>query len=521
MAFFYTIALGIGYMLCIAIPYFILRSTYYLGLHPLRDYNGPFLAKISDSYAGSFVLRRRLPLVTHDDHKHYGSVMRYGPNRLVFNSVTAIRDIYQNPRTTKSHLYLFSTNKGVPFIFNTLDRSGHARKRKIIGPALSERSMRMFEPIMSSQVDVFLKYLLKSGSNLVDVSERFRRLAMDIVVHLAYGYPLDLQLHDEHYFILKSISLANWKINSFMNWPLLSKMGIQYLLDKSPVRKQWKNVIEKMIQTRVEQDSPERRDFYSFVLQNLDAETADFRQSELFSESLFFISAGGDTVSTAMAGTFFYLARNKRCYDKLAEEIRGKFKTGGDIHGGQQLSSCLYLRACINETLRMSPPVGGTLWREAAEATEKEPFVVDGHIIPPGTHVGVNTYSIHHNEEYFPDPFTFTPERWLETAENDAEYSAGTSTQYRAFVPFSVGMRSCAGKPMAYLETSLILAKTLWYFDFERCEGSLGDVGGGKKGAPGGRGRVDEFQLYDVITSRHDGPWLKFTPRGNYFEDLF
>ncbi|KAI0170438.1 cytochrome P450 [Pestalotiopsis sp. NC0098] len=446
--------------------------------------------------------------------------MRYGPNRLIFNSATALRDIYQNPRTTKSHLYLFSTNNGVPFIFNTLDRSGHARKRKIIGPALSDRSMRMFEPVLSSQIDVFLKHLLTSGSKPVDVSERFRRLAMDIVVHLAYGYPLDLQIHDEHYFILQSISLANWKINSFMNWPFLSKIGIQLLLNRSPVRHQWRNIVEKMIRTRVEQDSPERRDFYSFVLQNLDAESAaDFRQSELFSESLFFISAGGDTVSTAMAGVFFYLARNNRCYDKLADEIRSKFKAGSEIQGGPQLSSCRYLRACIDETLRMSPPVGGTLWRETAEPDSKEPFVVDGHIIPPGTHVGVNTYSIHHNEEYFPDPFTFSPERWLQSGEKPDD-SEGMSTKHRAFVPFSVGMRSCLGKSMAYLETSLLLAKTLWYFDFERCEGSLGDVGGGKEGAPGGRGRVDEFQLYDVITSRHDGPWLSFTPRKDYVEDL-
>ncbi|KAF7540128.1 hypothetical protein G7054_g1598 [Neopestalotiopsis clavispora] len=518
MALIHTIALGIAYILGILIPYFIFRSTYYLGLHPLKEYNGPFLAKISDSYAGFFVLRRCLPLTTHDDHQRYGSIMRYGPNRLIFNSVTALRDIYQNPNVTKSRVYLFSTNRGVPFIFNTLNRSGHARKRKIIGSALSDRSMRMFEPVMSSQVDVFLKKLLKSGSEPVDVSEQFRRLAMDIVVHLAYGYPLDLQLHDEHYFILKSISLANFKINSFMNWPLLSKLGIQYILDKSPVRKQWKNVIEKMIRTRLEQDSPERQDFYSFVLQNLDAESADFRQSELFSESLFFISAGGDTVSTAMAGTFFYLARNKRCYDKLAEEIRSRFSAGNDIQSGPQLSSCTYLRACINETLRMSPPIGGTLWREAAN--EKEPFIVDGHVIPPGTHVGVNTYAIHHNEEYFPDPFTFTPERWLETTDNSPDASTGTSTQTRAFVPFSVGMRSCAGKSMAYLETSLLVAKTLWYFDFERCEGSLGDVGGGKKGVSGGRGRVDEFQLYDVITSRHDGPCLRFTPREGYCEDL-
>jgi cytochrome P450 len=232
------------------------------------------------------------------------------------------------------------------------------------------------------------------------------------------------------------------------------------------------------------------------------------------------ITTGGDTVSTAMAGVFFYLSRNKHCYDELSQEIRTKFKIGSDINGGPQLESCRYLRACIDETLRMSPPIGGTLWREVADSDDKEPFLVDGHIVPPGTHVGVNIYSIHHNEEYFPNPFTFSPERWLGNGQNNSHDSAGQPAQNRAFVPFSVGMRSCAGKTMAYLETSLLIAKTVWYFDFERCEGSLGDVGGGKEGAPGGRGRPNEFQLYDVITSRHDGPWLKFIPREEHCESL-
>lgn len=31
---------------------------------------------------------------------------------------------------------------------------------------------------------------------------------------------------------------------------------------------------------------------------------------------------------------------------------------------------------------------------------------------------------------------------------------------------------------------------------------------------PGGRGRVDEYQLYDVFVSNHDGPYLVFHQRG-------
>lgn len=174
----------------------------------------------------------------------------------------------------------------------------------------------------------------------------------------------------------------------------------------------------------------------------------------------------------------------------------------------------------------MSPPIGGTLWRNLAAREDGSPLIIDGHVIPPGTLVGVNTYALHHTEEYFPDPFTFKPERWFPKSGqglhyDDDELETVPYANYATFAPFSVGSRSCAGKPMAYLEASLVAAKTLFYFDFARGEGPLSNTGSGTKGATGGRGRVDEFQLYDVFTSRHAGPHLKFTPRGaGYMEEL-
>lgn len=107
---------------------------------------------------------------------------------------------------------------------------------------------------------------------------------------------------------------------------------------------------------------------------------------------------GGDTTATALSATLFYLSRNSECYTKLATEIRTAFRKGAEI-SGKGLAGCQYLRACIDESLRMSPPTPGTLWRHLAPEEEgRGPFVVDGHVIPKGTKVGVNTYSLHHNE---------------------------------------------------------------------------------------------------------------------------
>lgn len=217
-----------------------------------------------------------------------------------------------------------------------------------------------------------------------------------------------------------------------------------------------------------------------------------------------------------MSAAFFYLSRNSDIYRKLIFEIRNTFSSGLDIHSGPQLTSCKYLRAVIDETLRISPSSIGTLWRQQDLMLPSEvgkPFIVDGHVIPPGTMVGISPYSLLHNEKYFPEPFSFQPERHL------ASKSRATSTM-RAFAPFAVGSRSCGGRAVAYLEATLTVARTLWYFDFEKAGGTAGKLGEGGPGQGKGRERQTEFQLYDVITADHKGPNLVFKLRGEHWKEL-
>lgn len=230
---------------------------------------------------------------------------------------------------------------------------------------------------------------------------------------------------------------------------------------------------------------------------------------------------GGTTTATAMAAVFFYLSRNPSAYARLASEIRAAFSSGSEIRQGPRITNCKYLRAVIDEAMRISPPTPCVMWREQ-DPQSTEPLVVDGHVIPPGTMVGVGTYSLMHNPEYFPEPFVFRPERWLEgdPDQETPEEREARATMRRAFIPFTFGDRACAGKAVAYLEITLTVAKTLWYFDFETAPGKVGELGCGRKGASGGRHRPDEFQLYDRFMAEHEGPNLVFNPREKYWEEL-
>lgn len=221
---------------------------------------------------------------------------------------------------------------------------------------------------------------------------------------------------------------------------------------------------------------------------------------------------GSDTTATAMSATFFYLSRNPECYQKLAREIRSAFTTGGQIKTGPRLAGCSYLRACIDEAMRMSPPVPGTLWR-TRDRGDTQPLIIDGYPIPHGTLFGVSAYAIQHNEAYFQDPFTFRPERWLET-KSSPEQATQQRLMRDAFAVFSVGPCSCAGKAMAYMEASIVVAKTLWYFDFQTAPPHAESAGDAKWVV-----HFNEFPLEDIFTARHNGPSLVFSPRADHLMD--
>jgi cytochrome P450 len=66
-----------------------------------------------------------------------------------------------------------------------------------------------------------------------------------------------------------------------------------------------------------------------------------------------------------------------------------------------------------------------------------------GYKIPTEAFVNLQIYALHRNEEYFPEPDLFKPERFL-TNEAIGRHAF-------AFVPFSAGSRNCIGNEIFLL----------------------------------------------------------------------
>lgn len=250
----------------------------------------------------------------------------------------------------------------------------------------------------------------------------------------------------------------------------------------------------------------DRKDFFYYLLNACDPETGNgFSSAELWGESNLLIIAGSDTTSTALASAFFYLVHNPQKLAILVREIRSTFQDIEDIQSSPTLNSCVYLRAVIDEAMRLSPPVGGILPREVLPGG----IDIDGLHIPAGIVVGTPHYAIHHNSEYFPAPFEFIPERWIPNNEPGCEATVeSVSLAHLAFCAFSVGPRGCIGKGVAYVELMTTLARVLFLYEMRHVSGDR--IGEGSEGEVLGRRRKGEYQLRDCFTSMKDGPVVEF-----------
>jgi len=183
-------------------------------------------------------------------------------------------------------------------------------------------------------------------------------------------------------------------------------------------------------------------------------------------------------VAAAIAACLFYLGRNKECRQQASQEIRSTLGRVEFIVPGPLLERCVYTRACLDEAMRMSPPAPGVFFRECTQDC-----VIDFVRLSAGTQVAVGINALHHNSEYFADPSTYKPERFLKGGAREA------------FMPFLKGYRACPAQKLAYPMMLVPLAHLLWHFDFK----PVTNLGGGADPASRGDSPCGEGVFQVVI----------------------
>lgn len=159
--------------------------------------------------------------------------------------------------------------------------------------------MRTFEPTMQKQIDIFLEILHKSCRTAdvcpVDMTQCCKRLGLDIVGHLAFGFSLNTQTDPKYRFIIDGVAMGNYRCNCFMQLPLLKNRildSVLHFLSRSQ-RLDYLRALQHMINTRLSIDKDAKTDLYSYVADYINADGPDsILLGELWSEAVFFFPAG-------------------------------------------------------------------------------------------------------------------------------------------------------------------------------------------------------------------------------------
>lgn len=147
--------------------------------------------------------------------------------------------------------------------------------------------------------------------------------------------------------------------------------------------------------------------------------------AELVETSRVLIVGGAETTATLLTGLLYYLCArpsNSPAEPILTTDIRVKFSSPDEITLAalQEMSpikNVTYLDACINEALRLFPPLPGNLRRIVGE----EGKWISGKYVWPGTLVAVDILAANLSSANFHLPNEFRPERWLGYAPEFAE----------------------------------------------------------------------------------------------------
>ncbi|KAI4889796.1 hypothetical protein NFI96_030818 [Prochilodus magdalenae] len=85
--------------------------------------------------------------------------------------------------------------------------------------------------------------------------------------------------------------------------------------------------------------------------------------------------------------------------------------------------------------------------------------VVDNYWFPKETQFHLCHYAASHDENEFPDPERFVPERWLRGTPSRSQHHPYSS------IPFGVGVRACVGKRVAELEMYFALSRLMQHYE--------------------------------------------------------
>ncbi|KAJ7607032.1 cytochrome P450, partial [Mycena polygramma] len=183
--------------------------------------------------------------------------------------------------------------------------------------------------------------------------------------------------------------------------------------------------------------------------------------SDLTLETGIIFIAGADAPAGVLVILLYFLLANPKWIALLRDELE-TFKNQAPINWLRSLDQLVVLNAVIQECLRLGSPFPGF-----PRVVPQGGVVIDGRYVPGGTAVSVPGWAFHLDEERFPDPTVFDPDRWIEH---------GKLSLSNALLAFSSGPFGCVGQKLVYVQFRILVAMVFLELDITPMPGFSSEI---------------------------------------------
>ncbi len=342
---------------------------------------------------------------------------------------------------------LFGSFKAVA-LANSEDRD--RRYAQFITPFINQQTVEAKHYLI---MDKYLDYIVKDFGKYVNdgksipIIERFSVLMVRSMVELLWGRKNLPEEDCIKIYQYLSYSIINVELESFQVIEDPKKQAeVKHKID-------WiHNFIRDGVKERLSSNKTDLVCFTDYLREENDFEiiSADV--------TAFFFASIHNPISLMFA-TVYHIANNPDKQAILQEEIEKNLK-GKEVNNAT-IKSLRYMRLCINEAMRATPPVATS----SRVDFENDIQLPDGYIIPKNTTIVTPLGLVSQNSEVYENVDKFIPERF----KNGFKWP-------NQLAPFGfAGGRVCAGKNIAMHFSQLVLASLFKNYTFSpsKKQGSL------------------------------------------------
>nr|XP_042905392.1 cytochrome P450 3A2 [Parasteatoda tepidariorum] len=400
--------------------------------------------------------------------KEYGNVFGYfigGEPYLVVNDLEMLKQVMiKDFHAFGNRPEMFIDTKPLNKTLLALKDQRWKEVRGFITPTFSSGKIKLMTQIVDKKVDVTIAEVSKKAENneMFDIYELIQGLTLDVIADCALAMKTHCQENPKDQFLIAVRDFFRYSQNEAVDlaimFPFVAKI-MGFIADHMTAGQMTSLIVDNVmsvIKSRKQNPNVKSIDLLQLMLDHRknddDESVAGMTDEEIVANAYVFLLAGYETTATALAFTFYLLITHPEIQERLQQEI-----DAAEDSSYSTVQNLQYLDQVFTESLRIYPPVTGFVSRLC-----DEDHGIGKYTVPKGTVVIAPVWDIHHNPEYYPDPWKFDPDRF------SPERKGSVNTM--AFLPFGAGRRNCIGARFAQLEAKLALFRLLKEFTLEKCE---------------------------------------------------